>query len=87
MSIKIPFPPQYRIFFEVPKWMSLLLDRCSGRRLIYFSVFQATCAVASPSLQEGIVSRRSQPASQIPAGMEARAIPLATLSSATAKTA
>lgn len=68
----------------------MLLDRYSVRLLIYFSVSltsQATSAIASPSLREGIVSQRSQPASQIPAGMEAHAIPSATLSSATAKMA
>lgn len=46
---------------------------------------QATSAIASHSLLEEIVNQRSQPASQIHAGMEALAIPLAMLSSATAK--
>lgn len=50
-------------------------------------ISQATSAIASPSLLEEIVNQRSQPASQIPAGMEAHAIPLAMLSSATARMA
>lgn len=68
----------------------MLLDRLSGRSLISLSLSltsQGTIAIASPSLQEGIVSQRSQPASQILAGMEAHAIPSAMLSSATAKMA
>jgi len=48
---------------------------------------QATSAIASLSLLEEIVNRRSQPASQIRAGTEAHATPLAMLSSATAKMA
>lgn len=48
---------------------------------------QATSAIASLSLLEEIVNRRSQPAFQIRAGTEAHATPLAMLSSATAKMA
>lgn len=72
------------------KWALSLLDRLSGRSLISFSLSltsQGTFAIASPSSQEGIVSQRSQPASQILAGMEAHVIPSAMLSSATAKMA
>lgn len=75
---------------KAAKWVLSLLDILRGRSLIYISLSltsQGTTAIASPSLQEGIVSQKSQPASQILAGMEAHVIPLATLSSATAKMA
>lgn len=92
MSLNIPLPLHYNLFFQckAAKWVLWLLDRLSGRSLISLSLFltsQGTIAIASPSLQEGIVSQRSQPASQILAGMEAHVIPSAMLSSVTAKMA
>lgn len=89
---KHPLAPTVQFIFrcKAAKWVLLLLDRLSGRSLISLSLSltsQGTIAIASPSLQEGIVSQRSQPASQILAGMEAHAIPSAMLSSAAAKMA
>lgn len=87
---KHPLAPTVQFIFlcKAAKWILLLLDRLSGGSLISLSLSltsQGTIAIASPSLQDGIVSQRSQPASQILAGMEAHVIPSAMLSSAAAK--
>lgn len=89
---KHPLAPTVQFIFlcKAAKCVVLLLDRLSSRSLISLSLSltsQGTIAIASPSLQEGTVSQRSQPASQILAGMEAHVIPSAMLSSAAAKMA
>lgn len=89
---KHPLVPTVQFIFlcKAAKCVVLLLDRLSSRSLISLSLSltsQGTIAIASPSLQEGTVSQRSQPASQILAGMEAHVIPSAMLSSAAAKMA
>lgn len=89
---KHPLAPTVQFIFlcKAAKCVVLLLDRLSIRSLISLSLSltsQGTIAIASPSLQEGTVSQRSQPASQILAGMEAHVIPSAMLSSAAAKMA